>query len=218
LSEVAPDEHASAFPGLSVVGKQPQAPLALVAEGLEPRHEIAHAGPEAFRRHDNCDAAVLVPFNLPRFLKIRQQRLADPGRYACGIGERLGGRGAFLVRPGSKGAFELLQMPNARAALRLEVLVDFKVSGVEQENAMRRATVASSATNLLNILLQRPWGLVVQYVTDVRLVDPHAKGRRRDHDDAPGGIHEPAMCRVTIGSPHLAVIARHGDMRAPECA
>ena len=36
--------------------------------------------------------------------------------------------------------------------------------------------------------------------------------RRRD------GIHELALCRVTIGSAHLPVIARDGDARAPEGA
>jgi hypothetical protein len=33
-------------------------------------------------------------------------------------------------------------MPHAWAALRLEVLVDFKVGGVEQENAVYRPAVA----------------------------------------------------------------------------
>ena len=172
----------------------------------------------ALRRHDDCDAAILVPFNGSRLFKIRQQHLADPGRYAGGVGERLGGRGAFLARPGGERGLKPLQMPHAWAALRLEVLVDFKVGGVEQENAVCRAAVATRTTDLLNILLQGSGSLVMQDVADVRFVDAHAEGGCCDHDQAPGRIHELALCRVTIGSAHLPVIARDRDARAPEGA
>ena len=83
---------------------------------------------------------------------------------------------------------------------------------------MRRAAVATRATNLLNILLQRSGGLVMQDVTNVRFVDAHAEGGCCDHDQAPGRIHELALRRVTIGSPHLPVIARDRDARTPEGA
>src|SRR5688572_18311263 len=109
-------------------------------------------------------------------------------------------------------------MPHARATLRLKVLVNLKVGGVEQENALCWAAVATSTTDLLNILLQGSGSPVVQDVADVRLVDAHAEGGCCDHDQAPGRQHELALCRVTIGSPHLPVIARDGDTRAPESA
>src|SRR6185295_1111947 len=100
------------------------------------------------------------------------------------------------VRPGGERGFKPLQMPYAWAALRLEMLVDFKVGGVEQENALRRAAVPTRATHLLNVLLQGSGSLVMQYVADVRLVDPHAEGGRRNHDDAAGRLHELALCCV----------------------
>ena len=186
LPEIPPDEYAAALLGVGIVGNQAKTPFALVAEGLEFRHQVADAGLERLRRHDDCDAAVLVPFNGSRLFKIRQQHLADPGRYAGGVGERLGGRGAFLALPGGERGLKPLQMPHAWAALRLKVLVDFKVGGVEQENAVRRAAVATRATDLLNILLQGSGSLVMQDVADVRLVDAHAEGGCCDHDQAPG--------------------------------
>jgi len=78
--------------------------------------------------------------------------------------------------------------------------------------------VASGASDLLDILLQRAWGLVMQDVADVGLVDAHAKGGGRDHDEASGWVHELPLGRITIGSTHLAVIARDRDACAPECA
>ena len=99
LSKVASDEHTAAFVGPRVVGNQPKAPFALVTKDLELRHEIAHTGFEALGRHHDADAALLVTRREPRFLKIRQQHLADSGRYACGVGEGVGRRSALLVRP-----------------------------------------------------------------------------------------------------------------------
>jgi hypothetical protein len=72
LTEIPPDEYASAFLGVGIVGNQAKTPFALVAEGLEFRHEIADAGLERLRRHGDCDVAVLIPFNGSRFFKIRQ--------------------------------------------------------------------------------------------------------------------------------------------------
>jgi hypothetical protein len=74
------------------------------------------------------------------------------------------------------------------------------------------------ATDFLDILLEGSGSLVVQDVADVRLVDAHAEGGCCDHDDAPGRIHELALCRVTIGGAHFPVITRDGDTRAPESA
>jgi len=133
---------------LGIVGNQTKTPFALVAEGLELRHQIADAGLEGLRRHDDCDASVLVPFNGSRLFKIRQRHLADPCRYAGGVGERLGGRGAILVCPGGERGFESLQMPHAWAALGLKVLVDFEVRRVEQKNALCGAPVATRTTHL----------------------------------------------------------------------
>ena len=111
-----------------------------------------------------------------------------------------------------------LQMPNAWTTERLKVLLDFKVGGIEQEDAVGRVPVASGAPDLLNILLQRSGSLVMQDVADVRLVDAHAEGACRDHDQASRRVHELTLCCVSIGSTHLAVIARDRDARAAERA
>ena len=156
LPEIAPDKYAAALLGMGIVGNEAKTSFALVAEGLEFPHEIADAGFEALRRHRNGDSAFLVALNEARLFQIRQQHLADARRHTGGVGECLGGRGAFLALPGCEGGLKPLQMPHAWAALCLKVLVDFKVGGVEQENALRRAAVATRATDLLNILLQGP--------------------------------------------------------------
>jgi hypothetical protein len=117
-----------------------------------------------------------------------------------------------------EGGLKPLQMAHAWAALCLEVLVDFKVGGVEQEDAVCRPLITTRATDLLNILFQGSGSLVMQDVADVRFVDAHAEGRCCDHDQAPRRIHELALCCVTIGSTHLSVIARDGDARTPQGA
>src|SRR5262245_41271910 len=78
--------------------------------------------------------------------------------------------------------------------------------------------VASSSADLLDILLERTGGLVMQDVADVGLVDAHAKRGGRDHDKASGRLHELTLGGVTIGGTHLAVIARHRDARADKGA
>jgi hypothetical protein len=98
---------------VGIVGNQAKATVGLVAEDLEFRDEIANAGLESLRRLDDCDAAVVVPLNGSRLFKFRQQHFADAGRYAGRVGERLGGRDAFLPRPGSEGGLKPLQMPHA---------------------------------------------------------------------------------------------------------
>ena len=82
LSKVAPEEHAPAFLRLRVVGKQSKTPFALIAKGLELRHQVAHAGFEAVGRHRDIDAAFLVPLDERGLLKIRQQYLANPCGHA----------------------------------------------------------------------------------------------------------------------------------------
>jgi hypothetical protein len=153
LTEILPDEDAAALLGVGIVGNQAKTPFALIAEDLEFRHQVAHAGLERLGWHNDCDAAILVPFNGSRLFKIRQQHFTDPRRNAGRVGERLGGWGAFFIFPGGEGGFKPLQMPHARAALRLEVLVDLKVGGVKQENALPRAAVTPRTADLLNILL-----------------------------------------------------------------
>jgi hypothetical protein len=171
VSKVAPDEHASAFVRLSVVGHQAKTPLALITKGLELRDELTHAGGELVRRHDDGDAAVPVAYNETGLFKIGQQHLADPGGYTGGVGERLRRRCALLGRPGSERVFEPFEMPDARPAEGLKVLVDFKVGRIEQENALGRLPVATGAPNLLHVLLERSGSVVVQDVANVRLVD-----------------------------------------------
>jgi hypothetical protein len=94
--------------------------------------------------------------------------------------------------------------------------VDFKIGGVEQENAVCWAPVATRPTNLLNVLLQGSGYLVMHDVANVRLVDAHPEGGSCDHDQAPRRLHELALCCVAIGSSHFPVIARDRDTRAPE--
>ena len=72
LTEIPPDGYASALLGVGIVGNQAKTPFALVAEDLEFRHEIADGDLERLRRHGDCDAVVLIPFNGSRFFKIRQ--------------------------------------------------------------------------------------------------------------------------------------------------
>src|SRR5262245_46195971 len=76
--------------------------------------------------------------------------------------------------------------------------------------------VAAGAPDLLHVLLERAWRLIVHDVANVGLVDAHAKGARCDHDQPAGAVHEVLLCRGPIGSTHLAVIAHDRDMRAPQ--
>jgi len=154
LSKVAPEEHAAALFRLGIIGNQAKTPFTLVAEDLESRHEIADSILERFRRHNDCDATILGPFNASSLFKVRQEHFANPRRYAGGVGEHPSGRGAILIRPGGQRGLKPLQMPHAWATLRLEVFVDFKVSWVEQKNTLRRAAIATRTTDFLNILLQ----------------------------------------------------------------
>jgi hypothetical protein len=60
LSKVAPEEHAAAFLGLGVVGKQSKPAFALIAKGLELRHQVAHADFEAVGQHRDFDGMSLL--------------------------------------------------------------------------------------------------------------------------------------------------------------
>jgi hypothetical protein len=114
LSEVPPDEHASAFLGLSVVGDGSKPALTLVTKCLELRHEIAGAGSEHLERYHDDDAALLVALDETGLLEIRQQHLADPYRYAGRVRERGGRRGSVLGRPSGKRGLKPRQMPDGR--------------------------------------------------------------------------------------------------------
>jgi hypothetical protein len=130
LSKVAADKHAAAFLRLRVVCKQPETLLILITSGLELRHDIADACSEVLGLHDDTDASFL-PLNEACLLKIRKQHLTYASRYASGVGERLGGGRAFFARPGHERGFEPLEVPHARTAEPLKVLVDFKVGRIE---------------------------------------------------------------------------------------
>src|SRR5437879_6494853 len=110
---------------MRVVGKQSKTPLALIAKGLELRHEIAHAFFEVLGRHHDVDAAFLIPLNEPRLLKIRQQHLANPSRDSRRVGKGFRRRGALLACPSSERVLQALQMPNAWTTERLKMLLDF---------------------------------------------------------------------------------------------
>jgi hypothetical protein len=72
LSEVPPEEHASAFLGLGVVGDGRKPALPLVTKCLELRHEIAGASSEDLERYHNDDAVLLIALDEAGPLKIRQ--------------------------------------------------------------------------------------------------------------------------------------------------
>jgi hypothetical protein len=81
-------------------------------------------------------------------------------------------------------------MRDARTTQGLKPLLSIEVGPVEQKDAVRRPPVASGAPDLLNVLLQRARSLVMDDVANIRLVDPHAKGARRDHNQAPRGLNK----------------------------
>ncbi len=60
LSEIPPEEHASAFLGLGVIGDGPKPALILVTKCLELGHEIAGVSSEDLRRYHDGDAALLI--------------------------------------------------------------------------------------------------------------------------------------------------------------
>ena len=218
LSEVAPEENASAFVGLGVIGDSPKPALTLIPECLELRHEIAGASAEGLDRYRDGNAALLIALDEVGLLKVRQQCLANPYRHAGRVRERGGRRGSPLGRPCGERGFEPLQMPDGRATKSLKPLLDVEIGRVEQQNAVRRSTVASGASDFLNVLLQRAGDLVMHYVANVRLVDPHAEGARRDHDQTPRRPHELTLGRLPVGSTHLAVILHDRDARPLERA
>lgn len=63
LSEITPEEHTSAFLGLSVISNGPKPALTFVPKCLELRYEIACAGSEGFERRRDDDAALLIALN-----------------------------------------------------------------------------------------------------------------------------------------------------------
>jgi len=76
FSEVPPEEHASAFLGLSIIGDGPDPALALVTKCLELCDEITGASLEDLgRRHNDAPLIALYETGL---LKIRQQHLGNP--------------------------------------------------------------------------------------------------------------------------------------------
>ena len=104
-------------------------------------------------------------------------------------------------------------MPDGWTIQSLKPLLDIEVGRVKREDTVRRSPVASGAPDLLNVLLQRTGSLVVDDVANVRLVDSHAEGAGRDHNQAPRWLHELMLGRHPIGSAHLAVILRDRDAR-----
>jgi hypothetical protein len=80
LSEVPPEEHASAFLEPGVIGDGPKPALALVTKCLELRHQVTGANSEDLERYGNDDAVLLIAVDEADLLKIRQQHLANPCR------------------------------------------------------------------------------------------------------------------------------------------
>lgn len=122
FTEILAEEYASTFLGLSVMGNRSESLLALVTESLELRDEFAGACSKAIERHGDVDAVLLIALDEAGLLKIRQQCLANPRRYAGRIRERCGGGGSMLVRPGRKCGLESHQVPDGRTAQSLKPL------------------------------------------------------------------------------------------------
>jgi hypothetical protein len=153
LSKVAADKHAAALLRPCVVRKQPETLLVLITSDLEFRHDVADACSEVLGLHGDMNASFL-PLNEVCLLEIRKQHLTYSSRYASGKGERLGGGRAFFAGPGQERGFKALEVPHARTAEPLKVLVDFEVGRIEQQNALCGMAVASGAPDLLDILLK----------------------------------------------------------------
>jgi hypothetical protein len=128
--EIPPDEHAAALLGLGVIGDGPYPALALVTKRLELCDEIRGAGLEDFRRRHN-DAPLLIALYETGLLKIRQQYLANPQRYAGRVRECGGRRSSVLGRPGGERRLKPRQVPDGRTAQSLKPLLDVEVSRVE---------------------------------------------------------------------------------------
>jgi hypothetical protein len=81
---------------------------------------------------------------------------------------------------------------------------------------VRRSPVASGASNLLHVLLQRAGSVVVKDVADIWFVDTHAEGIRRNHNQTPRALHEQMLGRGPFRGTHLAVVAHDRDVPLPE--
>jgi len=130
LTKVAADKHAAALLRPCVVRKQPETLLILISSGFQLRYDVTDACFELLSRHHYLDASFLS-LNEACLLEIRKQHLTYSGRYASGVGERLGRGRAFFARPGHERGLEPLEVPHARTAEPLKVLVDFKVGRIE---------------------------------------------------------------------------------------
>lgn len=116
LSEISPEEHASAFFGLGVISDGPKPLLALVTKSLELRDEIPGSSPKGLKGYRDADAAVLIALDETGLLKIRQQCFANPRRHAGRVRERGSSRGSMLGCPSSERSLEPHQVPNGRTA------------------------------------------------------------------------------------------------------
>jgi hypothetical protein len=71
LSEVPPEEHASAFLGLGVIRDGPEPPLILATKSHELRDEITGASLEGLERRRDNDAALLIALDEAGLLNVR---------------------------------------------------------------------------------------------------------------------------------------------------
>lgn len=70
LSEISPEEDASAFLGLGVISDGPKPVLALVSSSLELREEIAGASPKSLKRNRNIDTALRIALDEACLLQV----------------------------------------------------------------------------------------------------------------------------------------------------
>jgi len=131
LSEVPPKKHASAPLGLGVIGDGRESARAGVTECLELRHEIAGASSEGLERYREDDAALLIVLDEAGLLKIREQCIANPYRYAGRERERGGRGGSVLARPSGERALDPSKVPDIWTTQGLEPFLDLEVGRVE---------------------------------------------------------------------------------------
>jgi hypothetical protein len=111
------------------------------------------------RRHD--DAPLLIALYETSLLKIRQQHLANPHRYARRVGECGGCRSSMLRRRCGERRLKPRQEPDGRTAQSLKPLLEVEVGRVEQQDAARRPDATGGAPDFLNVLLQRARSLIM---------------------------------------------------------
>ncbi len=174
--------------------------LAARARRIEKKTRLRRRVDEARRR----PAIVAIAAGLARLAEMREQRLtAAAGHFAK--------RAEFFNAP---------LLAHARRFARIIVEHPYAahhIAGAVEQNGARWRAVAARAADLLIISFDRRRHVGVDDETDVRLVDAHAEGDRRDNDEIGLGeeIVEEARSRLRvearmIGGGAAAVLVEEG--------